>query len=132
MDEATRILVRKRAGYRCEYCRLHEDDDAYTFHVEHIVARKHGGLDDESNLALACQQCNLHKGSNLSGVDPRSGEIVELFHPRQKIWSEDFSLREYRMVGLTPCGRTRVSVLNMNDLDRVNLRQELQFPDGRR
>ena len=84
MDEATRILVRKRAGYRCEYCRLHEDDDAYTFHVEHIIARKHGGLDDESNLALACQQCNLHKGSNLSGVDPRSGEIVELFHPRQK------------------------------------------------
>jgi len=132
MDEATRILVRKRAGYRCEYCRLHEADDAYTFHVEHIIARKHGGLDDESNLALACQQCNLHKGSNLSGVDPRSGEIVELFHPRQKIWSEDFLLREYRMVGLTPCGRTTVSVLNMNDLDRVNLREELQFPDGRR
>ena len=129
MDEATRNLVRDRAGYRCEYCGLHEDDDAYTFHVEHIIARKHDGLDDESNLALACQQCNLHKGSNLSGVDPQSGEIVELFHPRQEIWSEHFLFQEYRIVGLTPCGRATVVVLDMNDLDRINIREELGFPD---
>lgn len=130
MDEATRNLVRGRAGYCCEYCRLHEDDDAYTFHVEHIIARKHGGLDDESNLALACQQCNLHKGSNLSGVDPRSGEIVELFHPRQEIWTEHFSFQGCRLVGLTPNGRATIEAPNTNDLDRINLREELGFPDG--
>jgi hypothetical protein len=25
----------------CEYCRIREDDDAYSFHVEHIISVKH-------------------------------------------------------------------------------------------
>ena len=55
MDAFTREWVRQRAGYRCEYCCLHEDDDPlFTFHVEHIVAKQHGGGDSPSNLALAC------------------------------------------------------------------------------
>ena len=38
MDEATRKLVRLRAGGRCEYC-LHRQEDAETTHqIEHIVA----------------------------------------------------------------------------------------------
>jgi hypothetical protein len=54
MDAARRELVRDRAGNRCEYCRVRQEDDAlFTFHTEHIVARQHGGLDDDSNLALA-------------------------------------------------------------------------------
>ena len=44
MDAALRDFVRERAGRRCEYCRLHEDDaDLLAFRVEHIVAKKHGG-----------------------------------------------------------------------------------------
>jgi hypothetical protein len=31
-----------------------------------------GGSDDPDNLALACHHCNLHKGPNLAGVDPRT------------------------------------------------------------
>jgi hypothetical protein len=27
MDATLRAFVRERAGHRCEYCRLHEDDD---------------------------------------------------------------------------------------------------------
>jgi hypothetical protein len=128
MDEAVRKFVRERAEYRCEYCGLHEDDDAYTFHVEHIVARKHGGSDDDGNLALACQQCNLHKGPNLSGIDPPSRKIVELFHPRKDVWVEHFSFQDYRIAGLTPSGRATVHVLNMNDLDRINIREALGNP----
>jgi hypothetical protein len=49
MNSALRALVRERAGRRCEYCRLHEDDaDFLTFHVEHVVAKQHGGTDDPS------------------------------------------------------------------------------------
>jgi 5-methylcytosine-specific restriction endonuclease McrA len=60
MDEVTRAAVASRANYSCKYCRLREEDDVYTFHVEHIVALKHGGSDEFDNLALACQHCNLH------------------------------------------------------------------------
>ncbi|PCJ13055.1 MAG: hypothetical protein COB10_06210 [Planctomycetota bacterium] len=58
--------------------------------VEHIRPKKHGGADDEANLALACIHCNSHKGSNLTGIDPQTEEIVELFHLPQQL--SDFEL----------------------------------------
>lgn len=70
MDAATVQLVRQRAGNRCEYCLLPQEFSGLRFHVEHIVARQHRGTDDADNLALACPECNCHKGTNLSGVDP--------------------------------------------------------------
>src|SRR3989442_4636901 len=46
MDVATNQLVRQRAADRCEYCRLPEEFSGLRFHIEHIVARQHGGSDD--------------------------------------------------------------------------------------
>jgi hypothetical protein len=43
------------------------------FHVEHIVSRQHGGTDDASGLALACDRCNAYKGPNLTSIDPDTG-----------------------------------------------------------
>jgi 5-methylcytosine-specific restriction endonuclease McrA len=54
MDEATRRLVRERAGDRCEYCLHPQEYSETTHHVDHIVARQHLGGDVPSNLALAC------------------------------------------------------------------------------
>jgi len=31
--------------------------------VDHIIARKNGGSNDESNLVSACKRCNLNKGA---------------------------------------------------------------------
>ncbi len=68
MDAATRELVRRRAGNQCEYCGMREGSRVrLRFHIEHIVARQHGGGDEQENLALACHLCNAHKGPNLSG-----------------------------------------------------------------
>jgi hypothetical protein len=37
MDAATQEAVRRRAGHRCEYCRVHQfDDPLFPFHVEHM------------------------------------------------------------------------------------------------
>jgi HNH endonuclease len=127
MHDITRAAVASRAHKSCEYCRLHEEDDVYTFHVEHIISLKHGGSDDLENLAFACQSCNLHKGSNLSGIDPASSAIVELFHPRQDVWSDHFRFDGPRLVGRTSKGRATIRVLAMNDPDRVNLRAMLSF-----
>jgi len=45
MDSAVRALVWQRAGSCCEYCRLAQRDTPFrTFHIDHIVPRKHGGL----------------------------------------------------------------------------------------
>ena len=54
MDERLRQTVRERADHRCEYCCLPQDAEPFfAYHVKHIVARQHGGSDDNENLALA-------------------------------------------------------------------------------
>ena len=126
MDAATRELVRNRAGHCCEYCRLQQRHVPFhTFHVEHIIARKHRGGDEPANLALACDQCNLHKGANLSGIDPDTDSMVRLFHPRLDDWATHFRFDGARIAGLTPCGRTTAWVLQMNSEERVELRSIL-------
>jgi hypothetical protein len=118
-----RQLIRTRAGDRCEYCRLHQDDDPFfRFHVEHIVARQHGGETSEANLALSCHHCNLHKGPNLAGIDPATGAIAPLFHPRAQNWADHFEWRGVATFGLTPTGRATIRVLSMNARNRVELR----------
>lgn len=109
MDAATRRLVQKRAGNRCEYCHVHEDNEPFAFHLEHVVPEKHGGSDDTSNLAWSCQSCNLGKGSNLTGR-VRS-EIVPLFNPRTQKWVRQFRWSGPRLVGKTKCGRAGWRVL---------------------
>ena len=125
MDATTRDVVRRRADNRCEYCLLPQAYSELTHHVEHIVAKQHGGSDDVDNLALACHRCNLRKGPNLTGVDPLSGELVPLFHPRRDRWAEHFLFHGVRIQGITPAGRATVKVLAMNDARRLELRSEL-------
>ena len=133
MDAATRRLVRDRAGNRCEYCRIHQDDEPFfRLHVEHIVARQHGGSRLLDNLALACWHCNLKKGPNLAGIDPGTGEAAALFHPRKDEWIDHFSVRigtltplGLEIQGLTSVGRATVRVLGLNEEMRQMLRYEL-------
>jgi hypothetical protein len=125
IDAAARDLVRRRADHRCEYCLLHQEHSHFTHHVEHIVAKQHGGSDSIDNLALACHRCNFCKGPNLTGVDSKSHAIVPLFHPRRDRWAEHFVFRGARIDGLTASGRATAHVLRMNDARRLELRAEL-------
>ena len=125
MEAATRASVRRRAGNRCEYCRLLQDHSDLPHHIEHIVSRQHGGTDDSGNLALACQRCNLNKGPNLTGIDPVSDAITPLFHPRRDTWEEHFLFEGVRIEGRTPTGRVTVVVLGINEDRRLKLRSEL-------
>jgi hypothetical protein len=98
-----RELVRGRAHGICEYCRSPE------------------------NLAFACQGCNNHKYTKTDAIDPVSGEVMPLFHPRRDrwrdhfVWSHDFS----RIIGLTAKGRATVETLRLNRPGLVNLRRAL-------
>ena len=124
MKAAVRQLIRDRAGNRCEYCHLHQDDSPLAaLHIEHIRPQKHGGTDDPANLCLACIDCNLHKGANLTGIDPSTDAIVQLFNPRQTEWASHFVWKDTFIVGLTAVGRVTVRVLDLNGEDRLDLRQ---------
>lgn|SRR3954466_13881532 len=123
MSPADRAGVRKRARNRCEYCQLRQEDSPLAqLHVEHVIPRSHGGGDEFSNLALACIDCNLHKGTNLTGIDPETGQITELFHPRRHRWKHHFAWRGIYLVGKTAIGRVTVRVLNMNSDEQLALR----------
>jgi len=125
-------LVRRRAEDCCEYCRFPERAFRRPFHIEHIVAKQHGGATDEGNLALACWTCNWKKGPNLTGLDPATGEIATLFHPRKQAWTEHFrdviligDTPSIEIQGLTPTGRATARLLGFNEEIRPALRYEL-------
>lgn len=131
MDEATRSFIANRAGHRCEYCLFNENDDVGYFHVEHIIAIKHGGTDDRNNLAFSCQHCNLHKGPNLSSIDSEGDPQlpVRLFHPRKDVWGEHFYFSDANILGSTPIGRATVFCLNMNSEHRLVIRELYGYTD---
>lgn len=123
-----------RAGYRCEYCRISFPHYRLPFQVDHIIARQHQGSTDLDNLALACFHCNRHKGPNIAGRHPTSGEIVRLFHPRTDVWSEHFRFEGVVLIGLTAIGVATIQVLAINASDfqqvRAALVAEGLFPLG--
>jgi hypothetical protein len=138
MDELAKA-VRERAGHACEYCLLPEQNhpgeffvEAVAFEIEHIIPRQHRGRTVLGNLAFSCLRCNKSKGPNLAGLDPHTGKLTPLFHPRRHKWSYHFRLDGPYIVGRTPIGRVTVYVLNMNHPLRVELRRQLieegEFP----
>jgi hypothetical protein len=134
MDDDLRDLVWRRAGGVCEYCRMPQALLRLRFEIDHVIARQHGGSTDADNLALICPHCNLHKGPNLAGIDPVTGQIIRLFHPRHDSWADHFAWQGHELVGRTPIGRATVAVLALNDpvyrAVRAALMAEGSFPPG--
>jgi hypothetical protein len=125
MDKALAAFVRQRAGGRCEYCLLPQEYSSSPFEIEHIIAEQHGGKAVAGNLALACFACNRHKGPNLTGMDPHTGKLARLFHPRRHAWRRHFRWNGPVLVGRTPVGRVTVAVLAINLAHRVAQRSAL-------
>ena len=125
MDATLAALIRKRAQSTCEYRRLPQVFSAIPFEINHIVAQKHGGPTQEENLALSCFYCNSRKGPNIAGVDPASGRIVRLYHPRKDRWSRHFEWAGAMLQGKTATGRATIVVLSINDPDAVAVREAL-------
>jgi len=119
-------LVAERAGHRCEYCHAPEAIFNFPFEVKHIIPPTRGGVNDETNLALSCRACNLHKSNHLDGADTETQTVVRLFHPRQDHWQEYFRVTHATAViaGLTAIGRATVTRLRMNTPLQLVARQQ--------
>ena len=112
--------VIERAGDCCEYCRLSQDDVDLSFHIEHVIAEKHGGQTALLNLCWSCPRCNLYKGSDLSSIDwDDTGDITPLFNPRKHIWTDHFRLVGSYIEPLTAEGRVTVFLLRLNEGERI-------------
>ena len=126
MDAATRRFVRNRAANRCEYCRLPQTAAPFlAFHVEHIQAQQHVVDNSRDNLALACPDCNRHKGPNLSTLDLETGTVIRLFNPRTDAWEDHFEFRGALVAGRTDMGSATVRLLQMNTEERTAMRAQL-------
>lgn len=119
ISESLRRFVAERAGFRCEYCLIHEDDSYTPHQVDHIISRKHGGASDPNNPAYACLRCNAWKGSDIGSLDPETGAFVSLFHPRRHRWSDYFVLRGAVVEPLTAEGAATARLLKLNLDKRV-------------
>ncbi len=86
-----------------------------------------GGQTVASNLALCCAICNRRKGSDLSSIDPETGEVANLFHPRKDLWSDHFRFEGALIQPLTPIGRTTVHLLCLNAEARLTERAVLRL-----
>ena len=130
MDAALIRQVWLRARHCCEYCRMPQEYDEYTFEIDHIIARKHGGAPVACNLALSCFSCNSFKGSDIAGLDPRTHKLTPLFNPRREKWGRHFRWNGPILEGRTPIGRVTVAVLHINDSFRVAHRARLIREDA--
>lgn len=57
-----RYKILNKFSYTCQYCGATIKDGA-KLHVDHIIPISKGGLTEEDNLTIACQDCNLGKSN---------------------------------------------------------------------
>lgn len=127
-----RMIVIQRACGCCEYCRAQETYAPDPFSVEHIIPTTKGGTNALTNLAYACQGCNGRKYVSTEAIDPGSGDMVPLYHPRRDQWADHFAWNEdcTLIIGLTPIGRATVEKLQLNRVGLANLRRILYRLDA--
>src|SRR6266850_737754 len=123
MDDNLARLVWHRAEDRCEYCQIPQSCSWLPFEIDHILALKHNGKTLAGNLALSCAFDNAFKGSNIAGIDPKSGRLSRLFHPRRHAWHRHFRWTGPVLVGRSAIGRATIAVLRINLPLRVEQRR---------
>lgn len=118
--------VREQAGNRCGYCLSPQHLILGFLEIEHIIPIAKGGPDAEENLWLACRLCNYFKATQTTGFDPETGQELPLFNPRRQQWRDHFGWTTdgTKVVGRTPCGRSTIIALQLNNIISVMVRRE--------
>jgi hypothetical protein len=124
--ERLRQFVQKRAKNRCEYCRVSVLNAYFSFHIDHVVSLKHGGLTIVDNLAYACALCNLNKGSDIATFLGATQIPTRFFSPRTDVWDDHFeSLQTGELIAKTDIGEATMKILKLNQVDAIIERQEM-------
>jgi hypothetical protein len=120
-----RQLLFKRAHLECEYCRSPQALLMADLEIEHIRPKAKGGKTVDENLCAASRKCNELKRVRTKAVDPKSGTMTPLFHPRTQVWSDhfEFSIDGSFIIGKTAIGRATLEALRLNRERAVLLRR---------
>lgn len=126
IPEKTKIRVRKSARFRCGYCLLSQKYSPIIFQFDHLIPISEGGTNAESNLWLACGNCNSAKSDKTECFDPITKTTNPIFNPRTQNWNKHFEWSEGGAIilGKTPVGRGTVELLKLNDERVVAVRRE--------
>ena len=126
MNTGFEEAVKQQAQGRCEYCRFPEAFTRMPFQMDYVVPARHGGSSAAENLAYACFSCSTRKGPNLAAIDPVTGALTRLFHPRRDVWEKHFRWKGPMLVGVTAAGRSTIELLGMNRADERAVREALR------
>lgn len=119
ISDSQRLLVAKRANYKCEYCLIAQADTYHTCHIDHIISIKHGGITENQNLAFACQFCNRNKGSDVGSYLFDTENFVRFYNPRKDKWPDHFYIENGFILAKTKIAEATIKILNFNDPEVV-------------
>lgn len=122
IPQSLRRKVIAQAKHLCEYCLVHEDDFYLSGEVDHIIAVKHGGISELSNLAYSCIHCNRNKGTDEAVVI--NSAAIRIFNPREDYWGDHFELSGAMILAKTEIGEVTLKVLKINHEHRILERLE--------
>ena len=125
ISDTIRQKVKERANLCCEYCLIHQEDFFFPFEIDHIISLRHEDKTVLNNLALSCGTCNRMKAADIGTYLSENLEFIRLFNPRIDIWSQHFEINLGEIFPITPIGQATVKLLDLNNPDRIILRQLL-------
>lgn len=99
---------------KCCYCEANITEESKYLEVEHFH-HKDTYMDevlDWANLLPSCKKCNGTKGNHDTKIDP-------IIKPTDNDPKNHLRLWRYRIKGIDQLGKMTVSVLNLNDQDRL-------------
>ncbi len=124
LSEHVKKEIIMRAGFRCEYCLLHESVSFYSFHIDHIHSLKHGGSNNIDNLAYCCPDCNNFKGTDV-GTFSDKNKLIRFYNPRIDYWNDHFEINDSAIFAKTDIAEATIRIFKFNDPDRLIFRRQL-------
>lgn len=107
---------------KCCYCECKVNEESKYMEVEHFFCKDlyPEKVIEWENLLPSCKRCNINKGNHDVGLEP-------IIHPVINEPREHLTLKAYRFYAKTPLGKTTISVLDLNDIERL---QQKRFEVG--
>ncbi|MBM4254701.1 MAG: HNH endonuclease [Deltaproteobacteria bacterium] len=119
IDETTRLQVRERAQFSCEYCGVTETDTGGELTVDHFRPQSKDGTDDLANLLYCCPRCNQYKADYWSADENEP----HLWNPRKEAFATHLlMLTDGTLYSITPIGAFTLRRLRLNRPPLVALR----------
>lgn len=122
-------LVRRRAGFACEYCGVSEVDSGGALTIDHFQPIIKGGGNDIDNLIYCCARCNAYK----QAYWPSTPAAIPLWNPRYEPAGAHFvELADGWLLPLTEMASFTANRLRLNRAPLVSYRLQKRERENER